>query len=94
MEQESPRIKYDSRYVSNRLARAVGHLKLVKSMVESGADCTEVLVQLAAVRGQLDSICSKLLSEYAGQFAEEYRRSGDKTLIEAFQTELARAVKK
>ena len=94
MELETPQIKYDSRYTANRLARAVGHLKLVRNMVESGADCTEVLIQLAAVRGQLDSICSKLLSRYAEQFAEEYRRSGDKSLIEAFQAEIARAVKK
>ena len=35
--------------VLNRLARAIGHLEKVKRMVEEGYDCSEVLVQLAAV---------------------------------------------
>ncbi len=73
--------------------RAIGHVKLVKSMVEAGADCTEVLIQLAAVRGQLDSICGKLMLQYAERFAEEYRRTGDPELLACFKAELARAVK-
>ena len=36
--------------VLNRLSRAIGHLESVRKMVEDGRDCTEVLVQLAAVR--------------------------------------------
>ena len=41
--------------VINRLSRAIGHLESVKRMVEDGRDCTEVLVQLAAVRSALNS---------------------------------------
>ena len=41
--------------VINRLARALGHLEKVKRMVEEGYDCSEVLVQLAAVRSALDN---------------------------------------
>lgn len=94
MPYETPQTRYDSRYVANRMARAIGHVKLVKSMVEAGADCTEVLVQLAAVRGQLDSICSSLMVQYAEQFAEDYRRSGDPALLDCFKADLAKAVKK
>ena len=94
MPHETPQSRYDSHYVANRMARAIGHVKLVKSMVEAGADCTEVLVQLAAVRGQLDSICSSLMVQYAEQFAEDYRRTGDPELLSDFKTELAKAVKK
>ncbi len=36
--------------VLNRLSRAIGHLEKVRRMVEEGYDCSEVLVQLAAVR--------------------------------------------
>ena len=91
---DTPQTKYDSRYVANRMARAIGHVKLVKSMVESDADCTEVLIQLAAVRGQLDSICSSLMVQYAEQFAEDYRRTGNPELLDDFKAELAKAVKK
>ena len=94
MPREQPQTKYDSRYFANRMARTIGHVKLVKSMVESGSDCTEVLIQLAAVRGQLDSISSSLMVQYAEQFAEDYRRTGDRELMDVFKTELAKAVKK
>ena len=36
--------------VVNRLARATGHLKSISGMVERGDDCSEILIQLAAVR--------------------------------------------
>ena len=41
--------------VVNRLSRAIGHLEKVMRMVEEGSDCSEVLVQLAAVRSALDN---------------------------------------
>ena len=94
MPYEPPQTRYNSRYFANRIARTIGHVKLVKSMVESGADCTDILIQLAAVRGQLDSISSSLMVQYAEQFAEDYRRTGDPALLDDFKTELAKAVKK
>jgi len=40
--------------VANRLSRAIGHLESVKQMVLDGRDCSEVLVQLSAVRSALN----------------------------------------
>ena len=50
--------------VVNRLARAIGHLESVKRMVEDGRDCTEVLVQLAAVRSALNSTARIILKDH------------------------------
>ncbi len=50
--------------VVNRLARAIGHLESVKSMVENGRDCTEVLVQLAAVRSALNNTAKVILKDH------------------------------
>ncbi len=50
--------------VINRLARAIGHLESVKSMVENGRDCTEVLIQLAAVRSALSSTAKVILKDH------------------------------
>lgn len=50
--------------VINRLSRAIGHLESVKRMVESGRDCTEVLVQLAAVRSALNSTAKVILKDH------------------------------
>lgn len=45
--------QYDKAMV-NRIARATGHLKTVRNMVEEGRDCSEVLVQLAAVKSAIN----------------------------------------
>jgi len=50
--------------VINRLSRAIGHLESVKRMVEDGRDCTEVLVQLAAVRSALNSTARIILKDH------------------------------
>ncbi|MBQ5987135.1 MAG: metal-sensing transcriptional repressor [Clostridia bacterium] len=50
--------------VKNRLSRAIGHLESVKKMVEDGRDCSEVLVQLAAVRAALGSISRVILKDH------------------------------
>ena len=50
--------------VINRLSRAIGHLESVKRMVEDGRDCTEVLVQLAAVRSALNSTAKVILKDH------------------------------
>ena len=50
--------------VINRLARSIGHLESVKRMVEEGRDCTEVLVQLAAVRSALNSTAKIILKDH------------------------------
>lgn len=94
MEKTDLQSKYDSRYVANRLSRAIGQVKLVKSMAESGADCTELLFQLAAARGQVDSIRSHLLAQYAMQFAEDYRKNGESEQLEQFRRVMLRSVKK
>ena len=50
--------------VLNRLSRAIGHLESVKRMVEDGRDCTEVLVQLAAVRSALNNTAKIILKDH------------------------------
>ena len=50
--------------VLNRLSRAVGHLNSVKRMVETGRDCTEVLIQLAAVQSALSSTAKVILKDH------------------------------
>ena len=50
--------------VLNRLSRAVGHLESVKKMVESGRDCTEVLIQLSAVKSAINNVGKIILQDH------------------------------
>lgn len=53
-----------TKVVVNRLARAIGHLEHVKRMVEDGRDCTEVLIQLAAVRSALNNTAKIIIKDH------------------------------
>lgn len=50
--------------VLNRISRAIGHLERVRQMVEDGKDCSEVLIQLAAVRSALTNTGKVILKDH------------------------------
>ena len=76
--------------VINRLARAIGHLEKVKRMVEEGYDCSEVLVQLAAVRSALDNAGKVILQDHMRHCMVDAVAAGDMSAIE----DLCQAVEK
>ena len=47
-----------------RLSRAIGHLESVRKMVENGRDCSEVLIQIAAVRAAITNIGKVILQDH------------------------------
>ena len=67
--------------VINRLSRAIGHLEKVKRMVEEGYDCSEVLVQLAAVRSALDNTGKVILKDHMRHCMVDAVAAGDQEAI-------------
>ena len=76
--------------VSNRLARAIGHLEAVKRMVDNGEDCAQILIQLAAVRSAITNAGKVLLTDHINHCIVEAVEDGDMEKIE----ELNEAIKK
>ena len=68
--------------VINRLSRAIGHLEKVKRMVEEGHDCSEVLVQLAAVRSALDNTGKVILKDHMRHCVVDAVAEGNQDTIE------------
>ena len=54
----------ETKAVVNRLSRAIGHLEAVKAMVEEGRDCTQVLIQLAAVKSAINNTGKLILKDH------------------------------
>lgn len=50
--------------VINRLSRAIGHLEAVKKMVVDGRDCSEVLIQISAVKASVHNIGKIILKDH------------------------------
>jgi len=68
--------------VINRLARAIGHLEKVKRMVEEGFDCSDVLIQLAAVRSALDNTGKVILKDHMRHCMVDAVAAGDEDAID------------
>jgi DNA-binding FrmR family transcriptional regulator len=76
--------------VLNRLSRAMGHLESVKRMVEDGRDCSEVLIQLAAVRAALTNTGKVILKDHIGHCLVEAVETRDYTAIEELNKAIER----
>ncbi len=76
-----PHVHANKKAVANRLARAIGHLEKVKRMVENDEDCSEVLIQLAAVRSALDNAGKEILKEHLSHCIIEAVEEGDENAI-------------
>ena len=63
--------------VRNRLSRAIGHLEAVKKMVERGDDCNDVLIQLAAVKAEINNTGKLVLKNHLRECAVEAVRHED-----------------
>jgi DNA-binding FrmR family transcriptional regulator len=79
---EHGHVHTQSKAVVNRLSRAIGHLESVKRMVEDGRDCSEVLVQLAAVRSALNSTARVILKDHLEHCIADAVATGDTQQIE------------
>lgn len=80
----------NTKAVLNRLSRAIGHLQSVRRMVEDGRDCSEVLVQIAAVRNAIDNTGKIILQDHLRHCILDAAHEGDQQTIE----DLCRAIDK
>lgn len=77
----------------NRIARIIGHMKSVKTMIESGRDCSEVLTQLAAVDAAIRSLSRMILKEHMSTCIVDAMRTGDEEAIHALEEAIDKFLK-
>ncbi len=83
----------EKRAVINRLSRAVGHLEKVKDMVEKDADCSDVLIQLAAVKAAINNTGKVILKNHIDSCVVEAVEHGDMKAIEALGDAIDKFIK-
>lgn len=79
--------------VSNRLARAIGHLQKVKQMVDSGEDCSEVLIQLAAVKSAINNTGKLILKDHLEHCIVHAVEDGDEGMLNELNTAIDKFMK-
>lgn len=83
----------NTKAVLNRLSRAIGHLESIKRMVEDGRDCSEVLIQLSAVKSAINNTGKVILKDHIEHCMVDAVESGDHKAIEELTEAIERFVK-
>lgn len=66
----------------NRMSRAIGHMGAIQKMLESGRDCSEILIQLSAVRAEITNLSKLILKDHLTHCIVDAVREGDEQSIE------------
>ena len=68
--------------VLNRMSRAIGHMNAVKKMIEEGRDCSEVLIQLSAIRAEIMNASKVILKDHIQHCIVDAVKENDEKTIE------------
>ena len=71
----------EKKAVINRLSRAIGHLQSIKTMVETDRDCSEVLIQLSAVKSAINNTGKVILQDHIQHCLVDANETGDMDAI-------------
>lgn len=83
----------NTKAVLNRLSRAIGHLESIRRMVEDGRDCSEVLIQLSAVKSAINNTGKVILQDHIEHCIVDAVESGDHEALEELSKAIDRFIK-
>lgn len=69
----------------NRLSRAIGHLSHVKKMIEADEDCSDVLIQLSAVRSAITGLGREIINDHIEHCITHAIEDGDMEAVSEFR---------
>ena len=72
----------ETKAVLNRMSRLIGHLESIKKMISDGRDCSEVLIQISAVRSALDGVSKVILKDHIEHCIMDAIKENDMEAIE------------
>ena len=83
----------EKKAVINRLSKAVGHIEAIKRMVENDADCSHILIQLAAVKAAINNTGNLVLKNHISHCIVQAAKEGDEKAISDLNTAIDRFIK-
>lgn len=76
--------------VQNRMARAIGHLNSVKKMIDENRDCSDILIQLSAVKAELNNLGKIILQDHLNHCIVDAIETGDKEMLASLNNAIAK----
>ncbi|WP_075721396.1 metal-sensing transcriptional repressor [Roseburia sp. 499] len=90
---QHPHQHENTQMVLNRMSRAIGHMEAVKRMIEDGRDCSEVLIQIAAVRSAINNIGKIVLEDHISHCIVDAVEHGDNQALDDLKDAIEKFVK-
>lgn len=72
----------EKKKIVDRMSRAIGHMEAVKRMIEEDRDCSEVLIQIAAVRTAINNVGKIILKGHINHCVVDAVETGDHQVLE------------
>ena len=83
----------NTKAVLNRMSRAIGHMEAVRTMIEDGRDCSEVLIQIAAVRSAINNIGKIILEDHINHCVVDAVETGDTQVLKDLEEAINKFIK-
>ena len=93
MEHPAAQHHTETKQVLDRLSRAIRHLESIKRMVEEGRDCSEVLIQIAAVRSAVNNVGKIILQDHIQHCVADALQTGDQQVLNDLSAAIDQFVK-
>ncbi len=71
----------NTKAVLNRMSKAIGHMEAIKTMIADGRDCSEVLIQIAAVRSAINNIGKIVLEDHINHCVVDAVETGNEQVL-------------
>lgn len=79
--------------VINRMSRIIGHMQSIKKMIEEDRDCSEILIQISAVRSALNNAGKIILSDHINHCVKHAIENEDIETLEKLDNAIDKFVK-
>lgn len=79
--------------IINRMSRAIGHLEAIKRMIEEDRDCSEILIQLSAVRSAINNVGKIVLKDHIEHCVLDSVENNDVEALDSFNDALDKFLK-
>lgn len=79
--------------IINRMNRAIGHMESVRNMVADDRDCSEILIQIAAVRSAINNIGKLILEDHINHCVVDAIETGDEEVLSELRDAIDKFIK-
>lgn len=83
----------NTKQVLARMSKAIGHMEAIKRMIENGRDCSEVLVQIAAVKSAINNVGKIILEDHINHCVVDAVETGDDKVLEDLSDAINKFIK-